>query len=144
VDVHIKPSIHQGDSFELVKYPDDDILLRVTSSGNVQVIEYHSTDREGPPPHHHLWNEVEYVIEGNVEFWLKGEWIACGPGSVQMLPAGEAHSIRVPAGTAKLLMLTIGAPFDAFSRELGEMYASGNATLDKVVEIASRHGLGLA
>jgi len=57
-----------GDQFETVYYPDDEIILRVTRGGNVQVIEYISTDREGPPPHSHPWHEVEFVIDGEVEF----------------------------------------------------------------------------
>lgn len=50
------------------------------------------------------------VIEGEVEFYLHGEWIRGGPGTVQMLPAGVAHSVRVPEGSARLLYVTIGAP----------------------------------
>jgi quercetin dioxygenase-like cupin family protein len=82
----------------------------------VQVIEYSSTDREGPPPHFHPWHEVEFVIEGEVEFYVNGEWTRGGPGTVQMLPAGASHSVRVPAGTARLLYVTIGAPYDGMAR----------------------------
>jgi quercetin dioxygenase-like cupin family protein len=128
--------------FETVHYPDDEILLRSTA-GDVQVIEYISTDRDGPPAHYHPWHEVEYVIEGNVEFYLKGEWVQGGPGTVQMLPARVAHSVRVPTGTARLLMITIGAPFAGFSRELGNLYATGQADLQNIVAVANRHGVRL-
>jgi hypothetical protein len=40
-------------------------------------------------------------------------------------------------------MITIGAPFADFSRELGALYATGNASLQDVVAIAGRHGLRL-
>jgi hypothetical protein len=49
-EVHMTAGVTTGDQFETIRYPDDEILLRVTSGGNVQVIEYISTDREG----HHL------------------------------------------------------------------------------------------
>jgi quercetin dioxygenase-like cupin family protein len=135
--------IADGSRFETVRYPDDEIRLRVTDLGNVQVIEYRSTDRHGPPPHFHPWDEIEYVIEGEVEFYLGGAWVRGGPGTVQMLPAGVSHSVRVPEGDARLLMITIGAPFDGFSRELAALYASGSAAPPAVVKVANRHGVRL-
>lgn len=142
-DVHMTAAIIDGGHFDTVRYPDDEILLRVTSGGNVQVIEYHSTDRDGPPAHSHPWHEVEFVIEGEVEFYLHGEWIRGGPGTVQMLPAGVAHSVRVPSGSAKLLYVTIGAPYDGLARELAALYATGQADLHNIVATANRHGLQL-
>jgi quercetin dioxygenase-like cupin family protein len=142
-DVQMTAGVIPGDQFETVRFPDDEIRLRATQGGNVQVIEYISTDREGPPAHSHQWHEVEVVIEGTVEFYMNGVWTRGGPGTVQMLPAGATHSVRVPEGTAKLLYVTIGPPYDGLARELAAMYASGNVTASNVVGIAHRHGLKL-
>lgn len=142
-EVQMTAEVITGDQFETVHYPGDEILLRVTRGGNVQVIEYLSTDREGPPPHSHQWHEVEFVIEGEVEFYVNGQWIRGGPGTVQMLPAGVSHSVRVPNGMARLLYITIGPPYDGMARELSALYASGKADLPSIVEIAHRHGLRL-
>jgi hypothetical protein len=46
-DVQMTAGVTTGDQFETLRYPDDEILLRVTQGGNVQVIEYISRDREG-------------------------------------------------------------------------------------------------
>lgn len=54
VEVQMTAGVTTGDQYETVHYPGDEIMLRVTRGGNVQVIEYISTDREGPPPHFHL------------------------------------------------------------------------------------------
>lgn len=143
VEVQMTAGVTTGDQFETVHYPGDEIRLRVTQGGNVQVVEYISTDREGPPPHSHPWHEVEYVIEGEVEFYVNGVWTRGGAGTVQMLPAGAYHSVRVPQGTAKLLYVTMGAPYDGMARELAALYASGSADLMSVVEIAHRYGLKL-
>lgn len=142
-EVYMTPEVIDGSEFETVRYPADEIHLRVTRGGNVQVVEYESTDRDGPPAHHHLWHEIEYVIEGEVEFYLNGEWRRSGPGTVQMLPAGADHSVRIPEGKARLLMITIGAPFDGFSRELAALYASGSADLSNIVAVANRWGVRL-
>lgn len=109
----------------------------------MQVVEYDSSDRDGPPAHYHPWHEIEYVIEGDVEFYVNGEWKGGGPGTVQMLPAGAAHSVRIPSGKARLLMITIGAPFDGFSRDLSALYASGAADLQSIVAVANRHDVWL-
>lgn len=141
--VQMTAGIFDGSRYETVRYPDDEILLRVTNAGNVQVTEYISTDREGPPPHSHLWYEIEYVIEGEVEFYLNGEWIRCGPGAVQMLPPGVAHAVRVPGGSARLLYITIGAPYDGLARDLSALYVQGKASPENMVAVAHRHGLRL-
>jgi mannose-6-phosphate isomerase-like protein (cupin superfamily) len=131
-----------GDEYEVVRYPTDEILLRVADRGDVQVAEYRSTDRVGGPTHQHEWHEIEYVIEGEVEFWLDGSWHRAGPGAVQVLPAGVPHNVRVPEGEARVLMVTIGAPYDQFARDiaaLGEAAASAD-----LVATANRHGVQLA
>lgn len=137
------PGVVPGDRFETVRYPGDEIKLRVTDGGNVQVIEYVSSDRERPSPHHHPWHEIEFVIEGEVEFYFNGTWTRGGPGTVQMLPAGASHSVRVPAGTARLLYVTIGPPYDGMARDLAALYASGKVDLAGIVAIAGRHGVRL-
>jgi quercetin dioxygenase-like cupin family protein len=134
-------AIADGDQYELLAFPDDEIRLRVTD-GDVQVVEYESRDREGPPPHTHPWHEIEYVIEGTAEFYLNGEWQRGGPGTVQMLPAGAAHSVRIPEGSARLLMVTLGPPYDGFARDMAAMY-EGTPSSEKVVSIATRHGVAL-
>lgn len=140
--IDMKAAVIDGASYETIRYPTDEILLRVVGMGNLQVAEFSSEDREGPPPHRHEWDEVEYVIEGTVEFWMDGKWISASPGSVQTLPAGKAHSLRVPEGKARLLMVTIGAPYDGFARDLADLYAKGASTVE-VVETAARHGVRL-
>ncbi|MDX1416303.1 MAG: cupin domain-containing protein [Candidatus Promineifilaceae bacterium] len=144
-DVQMTARVTLGDQFETVHYPDDEILLRVTNGGNVQVIEYISKDREGPPPHSHAWDEIEFVIEGEVDFYVNGQWTHGGPGTVQMLPAGAYHSVRVPEGTARLLFITSGPPFDGMAREMAAFFDRGTyySDLSPLREIAGRYGLRL-
>lgn len=143
--VQMRPGVYDGGSChsQSIRYPADQILLRVVDAGDVQVAEYTSEDREGSPPHTHEWDELEYVIEGTVEFYVDGRWIPGGPGTVQMLPAGTAHAVRVPHGTARVLMVTIGRPYDGFARDLAEVYAAGSGGA-AMVAAAARHGVRLA
>lgn len=140
-EVQMPAKVVGGEQFETISYPTDEIRLRVTESGEVQVVEYISEDREGPPAHSHPWHELEYVIEGEVEFQVDGTWTRCGPGSVQLLPAGVPHSVRVPQGSARVLMVTLGAPYDGFARELADLYAKPSMTTADVIAVAARHGV---
>jgi quercetin dioxygenase-like cupin family protein len=145
-NVEVAAAVIDGGESEVVRYPTDEILLRVHGAhgGNVQVAEYTSEDREGAPMHSHEWAELEYVIEGTVEFRIgAGDWLAAGPGSVQLLPPGVAHSVRVPSGTARVLMVTIGAPYDAFARDVAALYAGSDVTSEELVATAARHGVRL-
>jgi hypothetical protein len=63
-----------------------------------------------------------------------------GPGTLVSLPRRVPHTLRVPSGTARYLLLTVGAPSLGFLREVGEAYATG-PTLERLVEIAGRHGV---
>lgn len=80
--VQMTAVIIDGGNFESIHYRGDEILLRVTEGGNVQVVEYFSTDRDGPPAHYHPWHEIEVVIEGEVEFYLHGQQSPTGMGCV--------------------------------------------------------------
>lgn len=143
VSFHVPSVVVDGSVFETVHYPDDRILLRVTN-GDIQVIEYSSTDRQGPPPHGHPWHEIEFVIEGDVEFMVDGgPWTRGGPGTVQMLQAGTSHSVRIPGGQARLLMVTVGAPYDGFAKAVSALLEQGGYSAEDLVETAGQFGVTL-
>jgi quercetin dioxygenase-like cupin family protein len=133
-----------GSAPERLSVVGDEVLLRVADAGDVEVVEYVSSDREGPPPHSHAWDEIEYVIEGEVEFLVGERWTRGGPGTVQMLPRGVAHAVRIPTGTARILMITMGSPYAGFAREVAELGVAGYPDPATLIEIAGRHGLRLA
>ena len=62
---------------------------------------------------------------------------------MQLLPKGVPHAIRVPEGSARIIQVSIGAPYDAFARDMARLMAAG-APLDEIVEVASCHGVRVA
>ena len=132
-----------GDAAERIDYPADTIWLRAVGHGDIQVADYTSTDRDGPPAHRHPWDELQIVVEGEVEFLVGGLWSGGGSGTFQLLPRGEPHSVRVPRGTARIVQVSIGPPYDAFAREMARMFAEG-ASLPEIAQAAGRHGVSLA
>jgi len=134
-------AVVRGDEAEVLRSPTDVIRLLVTGRRDVQVADITSTDRVGPPVHTQEWHEVQYVLEGEVEFWLDGEWHRLGPGDVEVLPAGVPHTVRVPEGEARLLQVTMGAPFDAFIREMVALDNDPDAAPSAKGDAARRHGV---
>jgi mannose-6-phosphate isomerase-like protein (cupin superfamily) len=136
-------AIHPAGSGEAIGGAGGDrLLVRLATDGPcpVALVEDSSSDREWVPLHSHPWDELTYVLEGEMEFTVGAETRAGGPGTLISLPRGVAHTLRVPEGTARFLMLTIGAPSVGFLREVGEVYATG-PTLERLVEVAGRHGV---
>jgi len=143
-DLYLEPVVLPGDEAELIRYPADEIWLRAAGHGDVQVADYRSEDRDGPPAHSHPWDEVQIVVEGEAEFRVgDGEWVRGGSGTVQLLPHGVPHAIRVPHGAARLIQGSIGAPYDGFAREMARLVSAG-APLADIAETAGRFGVRLA
>ena len=139
-EVRIQAGVVRGE--EIVHYPADEIFLRGIGHGNVQVIEYVSTDHHGPPPHTHEWDEIEIVVDGEAEFRVGDVVTAGGRGTLQFLPAGVPHAVRVPKGEARLVYVTIGAPYDGFAREMARLQAEG-APLEQIAAAAGEYGVRL-
>jgi mannose-6-phosphate isomerase-like protein (cupin superfamily) len=106
----------------------------------IAVVEGVSEDREWVPFHSHPWDELTYVLAGEIEFRVGDAHATGKEGTIVALPRDVPHSLRVPTGTARSLMVTLGAPAIAFLQELGEAYAEG-PTLERLIEIAGRHGV---
>lgn len=135
------PALVSADEAEVLRSPTDLVRLLVTGRGDVQVADITSSDRVGPPVHTQEWHEVEYVIDGEVEFWLDGEWHVVGAGGVQLLPAATPHTVRVPSGEARILLVTMGAPFDAFIRDMVALDNDPAAPGSAKGDAATRHGV---
>jgi quercetin dioxygenase-like cupin family protein len=141
--LRIDPVVIPGDVAERIVYPDDEIWIRAAGHGDLQVADYTSTDRDGPPMHRHPWDEAQIVISGYAEFRIGGDdWVSGGSGTVQLLPRGTAHAVRVPRGEARLIQVSIGPPYDGFARAMAALFAEG-ASLDRIAATAADHGVTL-
>src|SRR4051794_2876086 len=60
---------------------------------------------DGPSPHTHD-DETDsfYVLEGELDFFVEGEWFRAGPGSFVAAPRGVEHAFaKRDEGTARFL-----------------------------------------
>jgi mannose-6-phosphate isomerase-like protein (cupin superfamily) len=64
---------------------------------------------EGPGAHAHEEDDVFYVLEGTMSFWIGGEWVDCPRGSLVLAPSGVTHDFQ-NRGSTRAGVLNISAP----------------------------------
>jgi quercetin dioxygenase-like cupin family protein len=69
----------------------------------------------GFPGHvHEEYEEIFYVLEGEIEYLIGDEWASADKGSTVFVPAGTAHGFRNP-GQHTCRHLAIASPADAMT-----------------------------
>ena len=133
---------HRADAERFTGAGGDDIGIRLVTDGAepVTVIEATSADRDWLPRHSHPWDELTYVVDGIIVFQVGDQHALGGPGTLVSLPRGVPHTLRVPEGDARYVMLTLGAPSLEFLKEVGRVYAEGPSR-DRLLQVARRHGV---
>jgi quercetin dioxygenase-like cupin family protein len=92
-----------------------------TTNGTVAVNETLAPRGSGSPLHvHHREDEWFYVLEGELTFWVGGEVIEAPAGSFVFGPRDVPHTFVVSSETARFLLVTEPAGFEAFVRAAGE------------------------
>jgi quercetin dioxygenase-like cupin family protein len=66
--------------------------------------------------------ETFYILDGIVNFYIDGDWLAAEAGACVHIPPGVPHALDLPAGgTARVLMIFQPAGFDQFLAELSHL-----------------------
>lgn len=96
----------------------------------------------GPPPHRHDWDEAYYILEGEVDFEIEGQPVTIAAGDFARLPANTIHGFKgaSPAG-ARVLIFAQPGHASEFFEQLNDEVRSLPEDLEKLPEIASRHGI---
>ena len=73
---------------------------------------------EGPPLHHHDFDEAFYVLDGELTFMVGDELRTAGPGTMTFAPRGAHHTLaNCAAAPARYLLTCTPAGFERmFSR----------------------------
>jgi quercetin dioxygenase-like cupin family protein len=93
------------------------VLLRSEQTdGQVSVVENTApAGWEGPPLHHHDFDETLYVFEGELTFQLGDELFTKGRGELAFAPRGAHHTLANPSGTeARYALVCTPAGFERF------------------------------
>jgi quercetin dioxygenase-like cupin family protein len=74
---------------------------------------------EGPPLHHHAFDEAFYVIEGELTFQLGSALRKAGPGEVVFAPGGAHHTLaNLSDAPARYALVITPAGFERYFMRL--------------------------
>jgi quercetin dioxygenase-like cupin family protein len=127
------------------------VLLRSEDSGgHVSVVENEVPARwDGPPLHHHDFDEAFYLLEGELTFRLGEDELTAGPGELVFAPRNAVHTLanRTDAPARYLLVITPAGferRFDRMAAELAGVEPPPTASLGyaEVVVVGPPIGAG--
>jgi quercetin dioxygenase-like cupin family protein len=120
------------------------VLASGAATGSYEIFLQQGPEGSGPPPHNHPWDESFYVTKGEIDFGIGNETRTALTGTLVHLPAGTTHWFRFGKGGGEMVSMTsrLGASrmFADFDREI----SPDRPDLEKLVGIATRHGLTVA
>ena len=147
-----------GDLTPILRRPEDgrivslgtggEVTLKVEredSSGSMTAYEFTVPPRTaGPPIHiHRTWDELFFVLEGEMTFLLDEETHTAPMGSTVFIPRGRQHTFW-NAGDVPARQLTVFTPsgienyFDAVSADL---VRGGEESIDAARELMRQHDM---
>jgi quercetin dioxygenase-like cupin family protein len=100
----LEAGIHHAESGErFAGAGGDRIVVRFETTGEdqVTVIEDTSSDTEPAPLHSHPWDELVYVLEGEMSLTCGDSTLVGGPGTLATLPRGVPHTLHVTQPPAR-------------------------------------------
>ena len=138
--------VHQGEG-EAVWLGGLGVNFKVAGNmtgGTFSIVEHPVDAGRLVPPHTHTReDELSYVIEGEMGARIGDEIVVACAGDYVFKPRNVPHAFW-NAGPAPLRIIEIIWPpdFEAFFRELAELYAAGGGSPDpeKAADLAGRYG----
>src|SRR2546423_10280807 len=132
---------HHGPKLRIVG---DTIRVLATTSdtgGRFEAFETTGPGDSGPPPHAHPWSESYFIAEGEVDVIVGEETMRATPGAFINIPAGTVHGYRIATPFARFTVITTPAGASDFFHELDAETEGSVADMDKIMAVATKHGL---
>lgn len=146
-EIKQQPILSIPDQDKNIGFPGSDVFHRARSvdTGDVfSVVELVTQPGEGVKVHvHDNEDELVYVIEGEIEVTLGDQKMTAISGILALLPRGIPHGFtNTGSKPSRVLDVILPGNFDNYFVELHNLYDSdGNATEDKLNDLAERYGI---
>jgi quercetin dioxygenase-like cupin family protein len=116
------------------------LLVAGSATGDhLALLEMRASAGRGIARHvHELEDEVVYVLEGELTFYVGEEVHRAGPGSCLVLPKGIEHSYVVESGQARLLVTVTPAGLEGL---LEDVNRTGRVDVERLITVAARYGI---
>ncbi|MFT5219155.1 MAG: quercetin dioxygenase-like cupin family protein [Gammaproteobacteria bacterium] len=118
------------------------VLASGAATGGYEIFLQAGPEGSGPVPHSHPWDESFYVISGEVDFSIGDDAaVAASPGTLVHIPSGTNHWFRWCANGGSMLSITSRLGASSMFSEIDREIVPDKPNVEKLVEIAERHGL---
>jgi mannose-6-phosphate isomerase-like protein (cupin superfamily) len=97
--------------------PNIDVKLRSEDTGGALgfVVNRVGPGWDGPPLHHHDFDEAFYVLEGELTFQVEDRLVTAGPGELAFAPRNVPHTLANLSGApARYLLVCTPAGFERY------------------------------
>lgn len=116
------------------------------TNGQYCLVEAVISPGAGAPPHiHSREEELDYILEGEMTYWLENEKVTAPKGTYINIPLGIKHSLLNQTNEeVRVLFLSSPAGFEDLLDELAEnekMSARPEETIAALNEIGKKYGL---
>jgi quercetin dioxygenase-like cupin family protein len=114
------------------------------TAGTLAMIEYELPARfQGPPPHvHPAFDEMFYVVEGEVRFQCGDQTIDATAGVTAWCPGNAPHSFSNPtAHQARMVFTLTPGGFEQFFRDVASAGKGAMPDPATMGELSARHGV---
>lgn len=109
-----------------------------------QFFEFLTTAGFSIPLHSHPWDEITYLLEGEVDFQIEDQMVRATPGYFINLPKGAAHAFNVRSPQAKFLVGVSNEIAAQFVEEMAQAELEQRLTPEMVIAIAQKHRVQIA
>ncbi|MEM1232830.1 MAG: cupin domain-containing protein [Pseudomonadota bacterium] len=92
---------------------------------------------------HRYHAETFYILEGNIDFYVDGEWMTAEPGACLHVPPGVPHACTLADGTTSGRMLMIYQPsgFDGYLAELEQLSEADFADTARMAALNDKYDI---
>jgi len=92
---------------------------------------------------HRYHAETFYILEGNIDFYVDGDWMTAAPGTCLHVPPGVPHACIMAKGceAARMLMIYQPSGFDQFLAEMGGMTEADFADQAKMAALEEKYDI---
>lgn len=114
-----------GDNYTMLLGKDD-------TAGRYALIDMHVPSGGGPPPHRHDFEEMFYVLEGQIDITFRGETTTINPGEVVNIPARSPHNFHNSTDShARMLCMITPPGLDDYFSQWGKPLPTRTAPPDQ-------------
>lgn len=96
-------------------------MLTNSMGSSIEIFDTTGSPGGGPPPHTHEWEEIYFVLSGEMDVHIDGATSRLGAGEIAHIPAGTPHGYTTIDATHFLTIVSKGNASRFFKQVASEV-----------------------